>query len=103
MPIGFCVLGMYFYHGNEAFLATAQPAEGTIIALAQLKDNDDSSDHGGPVPVVRFGTDRGEEAQSRENTYILWKDYAQGQSVRILYPKIRKTPGLIRFGKSGSG
>ncbi|MFP4299964.1 MAG: DUF3592 domain-containing protein [Spirulinaceae cyanobacterium] len=80
----FCAIS---YQKTRTFIATANTAEGTVMAVEKsrlftAKPNSGSSSH----PIVRFTTEAGETIEFRSNVGSNPPTYRPGETIPILYP-----------------
>jgi len=95
--LGASIAAWLMFESRQAFLATAQPAEGTVVELDLVRSSSGSGSGSSYsyYPIVRFRTAGGEEIQFRGRVGSNPPSYRRGERIGVLYDP--QTPELAEI------
>jgi hypothetical protein len=96
MGVIFAGIAAFIFYQGYMLERDGIQAEGTVIGLAESRDEDGTS----YAPVIRFQTQGGREFEFKSNYYSNPPQYKIGQKVTIIYPPDR--PGEAQVKGAGN-
>ncbi len=96
MGVIFTVVAAFIFFQGYMLERDGIQAEGTVIDLAESRDEDGTS----YAPVIRFQTQGGREFEFKSNYYSSPPQYKVGQKVTVIYPPER--PGEAQVKGAGN-
>ena len=93
--LGASIAAWLMFESRQAFLAAAQPAEGTVVELDLVRSSSGSGSSYSYYPIVRFRTAGGEEIRFGSKVGSNPPSYRRGERIGVLYDP--QTPELAEI------